>query len=326
MEKNDFLLYINGTNSTRLHVLPQTDIDVTHAIGDWYPLIRTQAVIKNKKSLKSVYWACIFHTIVKILLIIQYFIHLPMDLRYTKEGDKKVWDYINVVVLYNILLITTLLTSFLYDLSVIRVLNKNIFKKNKRIKEGSFLDRFKRLSEYRIYYSMIATVIIIPFFGLGILANYGVCLSAHGVCNLDVSIDFIYDIVSSINCNIMYIDQILLRIYYYQAYGSGNKNAIICVNNSSSDGSDECTQIDGHRNKSTDFINRCQIESTYYLNELENLNPTTTTKDNEDNNPSNPNNTDHNIKSRSSLSPLIHPSSPSNVSVNPISTPNLLPK
>jgi len=258
------------------------------AIGDWYPLIRTQAVIKNKKVLKSVYLTCIFHTLVKFLLIIQYFIHLPMDLRYSKEGNKKVWDYINILVLNNILLVTTLLTSFLYDLSVILVLKKNIFKKNKIIREGSFLDKFKRLSEYRIYYSMIATIILIPFFGFGILANYGVCLSAHGVCKLDVSIDFLYDIVSSINCNIMYIDQILLRFYYHQAYHSNDNNNTTIVINDSTD--KKYIKKDGHCS-SIEYINNSPIESSYYLNELENLK-----SKNKDENDNDNNNNDNNIK------------------------------
>ncbi|OUM69225.1 hypothetical protein PIROE2DRAFT_2931 [Piromyces sp. E2] len=155
-----------------------------------------------------------------------------MDLRIKDENGKKVLDYINVMSKKTTLVGISLITSFIYDLSAILVLKRNIFNNKNIITKNSFLEKFKHISEYRLYFSMIATSILIIFYSLRI-ANM---LFFHSPVDLFNSYG-LYLFIRNCNCYIMYIDQILIR-YYYNKENSTNYrktlNHIFLTNNNNS--------------------------------------------------------------------------------------------
>ncbi|OUM69227.1 hypothetical protein PIROE2DRAFT_2933 [Piromyces sp. E2] len=218
-------------------------------IGDWYLLVRTKAIIKDNKKLKIIYLTCIIHTIGKIFTISIYFSHIPIDLRIKNDQGEKVWDLINTMSVVFFSYNFSFITNIFYDLSVIIVLKKNIFEKKNVVVKNSFLEKFKQISEYRIYYSMIATFLFIPFFSFQVLSSTVSCLSKDGVCYFDGSDDQ-FDYIRYLNCYFMYIDQILIRYYYNKKNIENNKNIITL-------------------NSSFDANIR---DSTYYLNNLQDLN------------------------------------------------------
>jgi len=103
-------------------------------VGDWYPLLRTKAVIKNssnKKKLMFVYITCIFYNITKIFGIYCYFMKIPMNLNVIDDQGKQVKDKLRFYVYWWTAVLTMQIASFFYDLSVIYALNTCLFKKIK---------------------------------------------------------------------------------------------------------------------------------------------------------------------------------------------------
>ncbi|OUM60672.1 hypothetical protein PIROE2DRAFT_13489 [Piromyces sp. E2] len=49
-------------------------------VGDWYPLIRTRAIVNNKKKVRIVYVTCLLYNLTKLYNIIFYFIEIPRQL------------------------------------------------------------------------------------------------------------------------------------------------------------------------------------------------------------------------------------------------------
>eukprot|EP00833_Pecoramyces_ruminatium_P008910 jgi/Orpsp1_1/1182942/evm.model.c7180000083231.1 len=199
-------------------------------IGDWYPLLRTTAIIKNNDKLKMVYITCFLCNIVKIVQMFNYVTYVPFSKGYyvskeildyqhdVDERNYKFKQWVNVAIQQ--------IFSLLYDLAVILALKKNVFNNMKNIKKdgssgNTFLYKFKLISEYRIYLSMIITIIGIPFiFGFTSVVVY---VSLRNNINPkeqsyidDTRADILRRIVLSFNYNLMYIDQILLRFFVEQ--------------------------------------------------------------------------------------------------------------
>lgn len=220
-------------------------------IGDWYLLIRTKVLIKNKKKLRWVFVMCISYNVIKITQIIVFMKYIPFRNGYNYEdphqGDYYVLDmarnklekWVNVAIQQ--------IFSIAYDITVIVALKKNVFNKmkdlksNQRTNENTFLLRFKQISEYRIYLSILVTIIGAPFiFGFCIeiiyLTNQNYSLDDHErlgklgtYCN-DAIIDSIRVCILNFNYVFMYIDQIMLRFYVE----TNNKSKQSSSNNSNS--------------------------------------------------------------------------------------------
>ncbi|ORX47643.1 hypothetical protein BCR36DRAFT_405323 [Piromyces finnis] len=209
-------------------------------LGDLYPLMRTYAVTNNKKKLKVVYITYGIYNIFRILNAYTYFMKIPMDLSTKKD------DYLKFKLYWWGTITAMQISSLLYDISIILCLRKNLFNKlkelpnnkyeiEKKISPNNFMERFKRVSEFRIIVSMICTMIFLPFLiGTIILLFYRYAnvnlrrYNADAVSNSESDLSYILNskfsniettveqfrqVVISVNFTFMYIDQILLKCY-----------------------------------------------------------------------------------------------------------------
>jgi len=257
-----------------LFALTNCLIMIAQVIGDWYPVLRTKAVVHNKKSIKLVYFTCIIYNIAKLMGLLSFVVFPPSEEKfrdYIEEQFKKQQEMQNTqkmqeikesikhdpsfspasqrsmgdsfgpfgtmgtvdqfedtnspfrdTMFYLYICIgISFLASIFYDLSIIYVLKKEVFNKIKideqqfpNMKKRSFLEKFKLMSEYRIYVSMFVTLIAIPTifvyistFFLDKYGNESIKYSLFPFCM------YIFSIVMKFNYCIMFIDQILLRYY-----------------------------------------------------------------------------------------------------------------
>ncbi|ORX49637.1 hypothetical protein BCR36DRAFT_450235 [Piromyces finnis] len=201
---------------------------LSEIFGDWYPLLRTTAIIRNPKKIRIVYIICGIYNMVKLVQMYFYITYVPYtnpDIYPDTEEGKNLFNKLynkdlgrfksltwgNVVI--------QLIVSFFYDLSIIIILRKNLFNKlnerknNLKENENKFLSRFKFISEYRIVVSLIATVVSFP-----LIATFSFIMvhqfRTKDEFDIDDSrADAFRQCVLSINYNLMYVDQILLRFF-----------------------------------------------------------------------------------------------------------------
>ncbi|ORX47642.1 hypothetical protein BCR36DRAFT_371709 [Piromyces finnis] len=195
-------------------------------IGDWYPLIRTKAIIKNKRKIKPVYITCFIYNIVKIVGVACDFVYAPKDLNKPQEKfeiNKYVLDY---KVHWWVIVMVTQVASFFYDMSVIIALKNSLFNKLKSLtlnsKKNRFIDKFKQISELRIFISMIISFLFLPFalylvsfliYNYYYVINYKATFDIHSIND---KIEKLRQLVLNFNYTFMYIDQVLLRFYMNQ--------------------------------------------------------------------------------------------------------------
>ncbi|KAG4104470.1 hypothetical protein H8356DRAFT_1369857 [Neocallimastix lanati (nom. inval.)] len=185
-------------------------------IGDWYPLLRTKAIVSNSKKIVMIYVICIFYNLVKVA---QFFNNItfipfkevngePSDISYFQDFGTHAIRQWGIVILQ-------LIVSFIYDLAVIRTFKTQIFNKikNDMLKKNTFITNFKFISEYRIKFSMMATIVSFPFiFGFSFLCVSQMINRRKGEIPME-SAEIIRQCVLNINYTLMYIDQILLRFF-----------------------------------------------------------------------------------------------------------------
>jgi hypothetical protein len=174
-------------------------------IGDWYPLLRTKAVARDKSSLRYVYITCILFNITKISIPISQFFLSPTSL-YTKEG---VYDNAHVEGYYNyywFIQVAIIVASLLYDLSVYMALKKNLFDKS--VGEFGFLKKFRTISEYRIVVSALIGCIGLPVSLVTAIAK--VALYNNQYKELNFTIEDFRTVVNNVQYMMIFIDQILL--------------------------------------------------------------------------------------------------------------------
>jgi len=185
-------------------------------VGDWYPLLRTKAVTDNKKSLRKVYSTCIGFNFTKILLILRYFL-FPVDLSSTNVDSQNDNSHFYGIIIYYCVYTVMFMASFIYDLAVILTLRKKVFNsRTVTIHKNSFLDKFKKMSDYRIFVTMAGSLMILPFLVSLLFIRKENCLAKDSDCknqSLDYIISWFSYLIRDINYNMMYIDQILLKFY-----------------------------------------------------------------------------------------------------------------
>ncbi|OUM60685.1 hypothetical protein PIROE2DRAFT_13504 [Piromyces sp. E2] len=187
-------------------------------IGDWYPLLRTKAVTKNtsnNKHIKLIYITCIAYNLVKVYGMYCYFMDYPIDIRIRDENNNPVEDIITFKIRWWSTVAVLQIASFIYDLSIILALKKSLFDKLQDYqKKGTFLDKFKQISELRIFISMITSILFLPFvivFVITLIDEYK--LKRANYIPADNGIEQFRQVVLGVNFTFMYIDQILLRFY-----------------------------------------------------------------------------------------------------------------
>jgi hypothetical protein len=196
-------------------------------IGDWYPLLRTRAVVKNSKSIWIVYGTCLIFNLTKLAVIGLHFSRRPNkmfldvgSLDYESQGE----FYNNYYIFQSIVIYA----SFLYDISVYIVLKKAIF--NKSHSKGGFFHKFKNLSEYRMLISALVSSIFLPLISINIFMKF-YYQKRYQFYGLNFDFEETRKMVTSVQYYMIFIDQILLSRYKGEsssnsnAYGSYNFNS-----------------------------------------------------------------------------------------------------
>jgi len=214
-------------------------------IGDWYPLLRTKAVARDKTSKMFVYTSCGIYNLAKLSIPISQLFLNPTKL-YSNDGvyNKDYVDsYYNY---YSCLLVVIIATSLFYDSMVYIVLKKQLFNKNSI--DYGFLKKFRTISEYRIIISAIIGVIGLPF--TLVTAITKVVLYNNELKDLNFSIEEFRDVINNVQYMIIFIDQILLI-------------------HTKNDSSIESYYDDKYNNKSSTYgYNRAPSSSNYYDSQI----------------------------------------------------------
>jgi len=184
---------------------------VGEIIGDWYPLLRTKAIVNDKRKARIVFLTCGIYNFTKVCSIAFYFIEVPILLYSTDP---------NVGTQYNLrwwsVVAAIQAASFLYDLSVILCLKQNLFNQLKYYKssvKNTFVEKFKKISEFRILISMSATLLFLPLIIVFIFFIIKSIRDNDGTTLATENIELTRRAIIDINFNLIYIDQILLRYY-----------------------------------------------------------------------------------------------------------------
>lgn len=262
--------------------------------ADWYPLLRTKAVTKNNpKKIRPVIVMCLLFNSIKLYIIYSFFFkpYYIVDnfLTQTDEDKKGIsnyklywWSIVSLIQVF----------SFMYDLSVILTLRKCLFNRLKEFQgvnanNYGFLERFKQISEYRIMFSIVASLSFLPFI-LGFIyfcfykpLHNGVIFDTTAA-DADFSLENIRQTVININCNLMFIDQILLRFVVKRNASKGYGRSSNRNNNSTSSYKNSQNNISYKNysnptysnNKSANSFKSKLLHSDDYYNNLYNLNYT----------------------------------------------------
>jgi len=173
---------------------------------DWYPLLRTKAVVKDERSIKYVYLACGIFNFTKILLILYHFTLSPKEI-YNENGVYDDNRIKNFYYYYWMIQLSIIYSSFIYELTVFMVLKKNIFNKLKT--ENGFLKKFRSISEYRIFFTAAISVTLLPAISVSVILH---CMfyAKNIYQNIDTTFEDIRKIIANVEYYMIYIDQILL--------------------------------------------------------------------------------------------------------------------
>jgi len=258
--------------------------------ADWYPLLRTKAVTKNNpKKIRPVIAICLIFNCFKIYTIFSFFFkpfYVIEDATkatiedYIKLGQYKLYWWIIVAMIQ--------IASFSYDLSVILTLRKCLFNKLKEFQgvnasNYGFLERFKQISEYRIMFSIIASISFLPFIvGFSYICFFKPLTSGGSYdTDTDFALENIRQTVININCNLMFIDQILLRFIVKRnkssnGYRSKQNSSTASYKNSSTNNLSykNYSNTTFKNNISTNSFKSKLLHSEDYYNNLYNLNYT----------------------------------------------------
>ncbi|OUM60688.1 hypothetical protein PIROE2DRAFT_63005 [Piromyces sp. E2] len=191
-------------------------------IADWYPLLRTKAILNNKKNIKPIYTVCIVYNLVKVLHILSNFIFKPETFVIKKGKQSNEYLLMNKIIWWSLVVLVQVV-SFCYDVLVMITLKNSLFDKIKRLKSGSnsFLEKFKQISEFRIFISLIISIIFLPFAVFQVYLYIGwysdvkntKAGSERNWGNITDQVEYIRILILRFTYSSMYIDQILLRFY-----------------------------------------------------------------------------------------------------------------
>ncbi|ORX76349.1 hypothetical protein BCR32DRAFT_284269 [Anaeromyces robustus] len=200
-------------------------------VGDWYLLFRTKALVKSNKKIIMVYITCILFNCSKLAKIYFNFSYTPFKENFDPELDR--YDYYSKKIEYKKKKWTCdfflHIASIIYDLTVIITLKRNVFinyenitEKNER--ENIFIKKFQQISTYRIYWTLLLSIICSPlvflfctklvytYHNLDFLQDQEKINFYKEHCD-DSDIEKFRVSINHTGYVLMYIDQILLRYY-----------------------------------------------------------------------------------------------------------------
>jgi len=195
-------------------------------VGDWYLLLRTKAVVKNKKKIMPVYITCIIFNLTKIILILHHIFLYSLKKTYTNEGFYNQEERNIFYDRHWIIQFVIMIGALLYDLTVYLVLKKYVFKVTES--HFGFFKKFKAISEYRIFFTAGVSLCFVPIAAATLVFKF--IYNAQEQYK-DVEFDFedLRLFVASIQYFMMFIDQILLCISKEET--SSNKESYINKSN-----------------------------------------------------------------------------------------------
>jgi len=228
---NLFLSYINYTNIIDFGVkgydwpytkrywlftnaLPDLFLISGEIIADWYLFLRTKALIINKRKLKPIYITCIIYNIIKLIQIICNFLLTPSTFK--RQEDKANTEILRYKIVWWSIILIIQLVSLIYDTFVILALKNNLFNKLEGFKNNSnnFMEKFKQISEYRIFISIFCSIILFP---LAFIHLYIYIIWYKDPYKDFEDNSYLVEILRIDGLNFtytfMYIDQFLLRFY-----------------------------------------------------------------------------------------------------------------
>ncbi|ORX61265.1 hypothetical protein BCR36DRAFT_408212 [Piromyces finnis] len=175
-------------------------------IGDWYPLLRTKAVTKNKNNLKLLYITCIIYNISKLAVPISQLYVSPsklyMDKRFNNEFVTKYYNF------YWVLQAIIAFTTFIYEWVIYKTLKKELFNKTRKTEEYGLMKKFRLISEFRIIISAMIALLSFPF--LFVVSTINIYFHNNGKEEIDCSVEEFRAVVTSVQYIFIFIDQILL--------------------------------------------------------------------------------------------------------------------
>ncbi|ORX64111.1 hypothetical protein BCR32DRAFT_287325 [Anaeromyces robustus] len=267
------------------HALSRVAYYICEVIGDWYLLIRTKALVKSNKKIKWVYLTCIIYNIAKLSKIYFNYKYIPFKDNFNPERDD--FDYFLRKVEYKrnkwICDFFQHIANTIYDITVIITLKRNVFVNynnvithNGKTKGNFFIEKFRRLSIYRIYFTVILSLFCSPLIFLFCIKLIYALNNIDSLKNdekvsfykancSDTEIENIRVNIINVNYILIYIDQILLRHYSKEnkiTVMHGNTNGY--ANNNTNDYNNN-NNNNNNNNSSNSKNNHSSIN--YYNNE-----------------------------------------------------------
>jgi len=177
-------------------------------IGDWYLLLRTKAVIKNKRKIMPVIICCVVFNLTKVVLIVHHLLY-PLKKTYTDEGYYNQKERNRFYNRHWIIQFSIMCGALIYDIAVFFVLKIYVFKPSES--RFGFFKKFKAISEYRIYLTAYISsfFIVLAAISLGFKLYYN---RIRGIEDVEFDFEDLRLFVASIQYYMMFIDQILLCI------------------------------------------------------------------------------------------------------------------
>jgi len=194
-------------------------------IGDWYPLLRTKALVKNKGKMKPIYISCILYNIIKVMHILCDFVFTPST--FVKKKGEANKDLLKEKMVWWLIILLIQFVSLFYDISVMIALKNSLFDKLESLKNNSnsFIEKFKQISELRIFISIIISILFSPW--PIVQVNYYIRRYLHPekkTESITSQVEQLRSVVLRFVYTFMYIDQILLRFYVNKNISNGMSN------------------------------------------------------------------------------------------------------
>jgi len=231
-------------------------------IADWYPLLRTHAIVKRTKAIFAVYITCLLFNLSKVALIVIYLNYSAGNM-FNKDGAFDNVKSSRFYAVYYVIQLIIIYSSFFYDLSVYFVLKKCVFQKNKKQYQQGFLKKFKNLSEYRVLISALISTIFLPIISVAFIIKF--YYQKKDYWALDFSFEESRKMITSVPYFMIFIDQILLATYKEESSSCNSNN----ITNSNT------YYYSSSSNSATKYISG---KSKYGLNPMGSLNNSETLK------------------------------------------------
>jgi large-conductance mechanosensitive channel len=183
-------------------------------IGDWYPYLRTKAIVQSDEIMKPIHSICCIYNVIKVLQIIINFVIIPFSINQEEEKANKYLIMFRII-WWSIICVIQM-ASLIYDIYVIFALKNTLYNRleNFKRKFNSFLEKFKQVSEYRFFISIIISMLFIPCAVFQIIFFVKLKIKDDPkIKNLSDEIENFRVIGLRFTYTFMYIDQILLRFY-----------------------------------------------------------------------------------------------------------------